>query len=163
MVAQSRSRRAAHGQSRRVGSSPVGYLEIYRAAPADRIRMIKEGVPAAKAKRIFDDLAIGQGAAYRALKLSAATVNRKAAQQQTLSPDESERVLGIAKLVGQLEAMIEESGDPEGFDAPAWLSRWLNEPLPALGGVRPVELLDTMEGQALVANTLAQLQSGAYA
>ena len=139
------------------------YLDIYRASPLERITMIKHGVGAAEAKRIFTDLGIGQGAALKALKLSAATVNKKSKQGQTLSPDESERVIGIARLVGQLQAMIQESGDPEGFDATGWLSRWLSEPLPAFGGERPVDLMDTMEGQTLVSMALAQLQSGAYA
>ena len=59
--------------------------------------------------------------------------------------------------------MVEESGDPQGFDAAAWLSTWIEEPLPALGGARPVDIMDTMEGQALVSTLLAQIQSGAYA
>ncbi|WP_271066606.1 antitoxin Xre/MbcA/ParS toxin-binding domain-containing protein [Caulobacter sp. NIBR1757] len=141
----------------------MSYIDIYRAEPVVRIGMIKAGVPAAQAKRIFHDLAISQGAGLSALKLSAATVNRKASQDATLSADESERVIGVAKLVGQLQAMVEESGDPQGFDAPAWLSRWLREPLPALGGQAPMTLLDTMEGQSLVSRTLSQIQSGAYA
>jgi uncharacterized protein (DUF2384 family) len=69
----------------------------------------------------------------------------------------------MARLVGQLEAMVQDSGDPNGFDPTAWMARWLNDPLPALGGTRPIELMDTMEGQALVSTVLAQLQSGAYA
>jgi putative toxin-antitoxin system antitoxin component (TIGR02293 family) len=142
---------------------PVSYLQVFRATPVERIKMIKDGVRATAAKRMISDLAFGQAAAFHALKLSPATVNRKAAEGKTLSADESERVLGMAKLIGQLEAMIQESGEPGGFDATAWLSRWLQEPAPALGGVRPVDLMDTMEGQALVANTLEKAQSGAYA
>lgn len=142
---------------------PVSYLQVFRATPAERIKMIKGGVRAVTAKRIIADLAFGQAVAFHALKLSAATVNRKAAEGKTLSTDEGERVLGMAKLIGQLEAMIEESGDPDGFDTTAWLSRWLQEPVAALGGARPVDLMDTMEGQALVANTLEKAQSGAYA
>jgi putative toxin-antitoxin system antitoxin component (TIGR02293 family) len=141
----------------------LSYIAVFRASPLERIRMIKRGVRASEAKRIIADLAIGQGAALKALNLSPATVNKKAKQGQTLSPDESERVIGIARLVGQLEALIEESGMASGFDAPAWMSRWLNDPLPALGGDRPIDLMDTMEGQALVSTTLAKLQSGAYA
>ena len=90
-------------------------------------------------------------------------MNKKAARDELLSTEDSERVVGLAKLVGQLEAMVEESGSDENFDAPEWLSRWLREPLPALGGGRPIDLLDTMEGQALVAQALSQIQSGAYA
>jgi putative toxin-antitoxin system antitoxin component (TIGR02293 family) len=139
------------------------YLRLYQASAAERIALIKGGLPASEAKRIFADLAIGQGAALKALRLSPATVNKKAKQDQTLTPGESERVLGMAKLVGQLEAMIQASGDPAGFDATGWMSRWLQAPLPALGGQRPMDLMDTMEGQALVATALAQMQGGAYA
>jgi putative toxin-antitoxin system antitoxin component (TIGR02293 family) len=137
-------------------------LAIYRASPLERIDMIKRGVLAADAKRLFA-LTLGQGAALQALNLSPATVNKKAKQGAALSPEESERVIGCARLVGQLEAMIEESGDPAGFDAPAWMASWLTEPLPAFGGIRPADLMDTMEGQALVSSALAKLQSGAYA
>ena len=141
----------------------TSYLEVYRASPLERIALIKRGVRAREAKLMLAELAIGQGAALKALNLSQATVNKKAKQDQTLSPGESERVVGFAKLVGQLAEIVQESGNPEGFDAAAWMSNWLNAPVPALGGARPIDLMDTMEGQALVATTLAQLQSGAYA
>jgi putative toxin-antitoxin system antitoxin component (TIGR02293 family) len=87
----------------------------------------------------------------------------EAEQDHTLSPGESERIIGLARMIGQLEALIEESGNPEGFDAAAWMSCWLNDPLPALGGMRPIDLMDTEEGRALVSATLAKLRSGAYA
>jgi putative toxin-antitoxin system antitoxin component (TIGR02293 family) len=141
----------------------LSYLDVYRASPLERIARIKHGIPAIEAKRIISELSLGQGAALKALKLSPATFNKKAKRDQTLSSGESERVLGIAKLVGQLEALVQESGNPEGFDAAAWLSRWLREPVPALGGACPIDMVDTMEGQALVSAVLAQMQSGAYA
>jgi uncharacterized protein (DUF2384 family) len=84
-------------------------------------------------------------------------------QDHTLSPGESERIIGLTRIVGQLEALIQESGNPEGFDAAAWMSCWLNDPVPALGGMRPIDLMDTVEGRVLVSRTLAKLQSGAYA
>ena len=139
------------------------YAGLYGATPLERIDMIRHGVPAAEAKRLFADLSIGQAAGFKALNLSAATVNKKAKHGDMLSRDESERVVGLAKLVGQVEAMVAESGDPQGFDGKAWLARWLNEPLPAFGGVRPADLVDTMEGQAMVAAALTRIQSGAYA
>ena len=138
-------------------------IAVYRASPLERIDMIRHGIPASEAKRLFAELPIGQGAGFKALNLSPATVNRKAKLGQALSPEEGERIVGFAKLVGQLEAMIQDSGDPAGFDARAWMARWLTEPLPAFGGVRPADLVDTMEGQGLVSAALAQIQSGAYA
>lgn len=147
----------------RVASGRFLYVDIYRAAPAERIGIIKEGVPAREAKRMFADFSVDKRVLLEALNLSTATVNRKAARDELLSSDESERVVGMAKLIGQLQAIVEESGNPDGFDAPEWLSRWLSEPLPALGGAKPIDLLDTMEGQALVSKALGQIQSGAYA
>jgi putative toxin-antitoxin system antitoxin component (TIGR02293 family) len=141
----------------------LSYLGVYRASPLERIEMIKSGIPANEAKRVFADLGIGQGAALRALRLSPATVNKKARRDQILSRGETERVIGMVRLVGQVEAMVQDSRNPEGFDAAAWMARWLQEPLPAFGGVRPVDLMDTMEGQALVSTALTQMQSGAYA
>jgi len=141
----------------------LSYLTVYRASPLERIDMIRRGIPASEAKRIFAELPIGQGAGFKALNLSTATVNKKAKHGDTLSPEESERVVGFAKLVGQLEAMIQDSGDPANFDARAWMARWLTEPLPAFGGARPADLVDTMEGQGLVSAALAKVQSGAYA
>lgn len=140
----------------------LSYLSVYRASPLERIALIKKGIPAVEAKRLFVDLPIGQGVGFKALNLSTATVNKKAKQGDILSREESERVVGFAKLVGQLEAIIQESGDPAGFDARAWMARWLTEPLPAFGGARPADLIDTMEGQGLVSSVLAMLQSSSY-
>lgn len=140
-----------------------GYRELFAASPQARIAMIRQGVPAIEAKRLVQALGVEQKAFYQALGLKTATVNRKITQSEQLASDESERLLGVARLIGQVEAIVAESGDPKGFDAPEWLSRWLREPLPALGGTPPMALLDTMEGQAMVVEALARIQSGAYA
>ena len=58
--------------------------------------------------------------------------------------------------------MICESGNPEGFNAAEWVTRWIDRPLPALGGLRPAELMNTFEGQALVSSTVARMQSWAF-
>lgn len=141
----------------------LSYREVFLASHGQHVKLIKRGVPARWAKTLFSDLAIGQGPALSALKLSSATVNRKAAQNVTLSQEEGERVLGMARLLGQVQAMVEESGAPDDFDAKAWLSEWLRTPLPAFGGDRPIDYMDTMAGQTLVSNTLLMMQGGAYA
>lgn len=168
--ARSRHRRAAAAKRSaeqepplRVAERILSYGKIFDASSVERIAMIRRGIPASEAKRIFLDLEIGQGAGFKALNLSTATVNRKAKQGETLTQEEGERVLGFAKLVGQLEALVRECGDAADFDARAWMARWLNEPLPALGGLRPVDLMDTMEGQGLVASLIAKMESGAFA
>jgi|HubBroStandDraft_6_1064221.scaffolds.fasta_scaffold560741_2 putative toxin-antitoxin system antitoxin component (TIGR02293 family) len=156
-------RRPATPTSALKWGSTLDYVEFFRAAPLDRVRLVKSGLPASQAKTIIGDLAMPSGSASRALHVSVSTLNRKTKMRETLSQDESERVLGLAKLIGQVQAMVDESGDPSGFDAREWTARWLSEPLPALGGTRPLDLMDTMEGQSIVADSLARIQSGAYA
>ncbi|MCB8879696.1 DUF2384 domain-containing protein [Acidisoma cellulosilytica] len=144
-------------------ASAKDYAGLYRATPLERIAMIKQGLPATDAKLILDELGIEQGFGLKALNLSVATVNKKAKQGERLAPDESERVIGLGKLIGQLEVIITESGDGSDFDALGWMGRWLTSPVPALGHICPADLIGTMEGQAMVATLLAQIQSGAYA
>lgn len=139
------------------------YRHIFRSTPMDRVMIAKAGVSAVDAKSLFAALAIPSGALYDALQLSVSTLNRKAKTAERLPVDESERIVGLARLVGQVEVMVGESGNPDQFDAAAWTARWLTEPVAALGGMRPMDLMDTMEGQSMVSDTLARMQSGAYA
>jgi len=69
----------------------------------------------------------------------------------------------FADLVRQVEQMVAESGNPEGFDAGQWLAAWMERSVPALGGKRPAEYMATAEGRALISQLLAMMQSGAYA
>jgi hypothetical protein len=69
----------------------------------------------------------------------------------------------FAGLVHQVEKMVAESGNPEGFDARQWLAEWMERSIPALGGKRPAEYMTTTEGRALISQLLAMTQSGAYA
>ncbi|MCO1366985.1 MbcA/ParS/Xre antitoxin family protein [Burkholderia multivorans] len=58
--------------------------------------------------------------------------------------------------------MVEESGNPKGFDTQSWLSDWLYSPLSVLGGGCPVDHLHTPEGVDLISRMLASAQTGAY-
>lgn len=70
---------------------------------------------------------------------------------------------GVVDLVSRVQRMVEEFGDPTGFDANAWTMRWLREPNAALGGRAPLELMDTLEGQAQVFAVLISTQNGTCA
>ena len=139
------------------------FARIYQFEPSERVKLVKEGVPASVLLLISDQMAIPRDRLYATLGLARATVNRKVRDKQVLNQDESERVLGIARLVGQAQTMVQESGEPKGFDAARWDAAWIEEPQPALGGKRPRELMDTAEGRGIVSELLARSQSGAYA
>lgn len=138
------------------------FVEHFDADPMVRIDMVKQGLPAKVPGEIAARMGITKDKMYNILGLPRATVERKVREDRALSPDESGRVLGVSRLVGQAQRMVEESGNPDGFDAGAWVASWIERPVPALGGRKPAELMDTAEGQALVATVLSRAQSGAY-
>ena len=68
----------------------------------------------------------------------------------------------VSALASLVQRVVEESGDPEGFDALAWTSRWLRRPEPALGGDRPAQYMSTVEGRELIKTLILRMQSCAY-
>jgi putative toxin-antitoxin system antitoxin component (TIGR02293 family) len=139
------------------------FVGLYAASPMDQVAVVKGGIAATEVARLADALKTPRESLYRWLGLPRQTVARKAKEAKDLSPQEGERLLGMAKLVGQVQTMVRESGDPTGFDAAAWMAQWLEQPLTALGGRAPAELMDTSAGQGIVSQLLARSQSGAYA
>jgi putative toxin-antitoxin system antitoxin component (TIGR02293 family) len=136
---------------------------FYTFDPNERVAMVKEGVPSHFVLVISRNMAIPKDRLYSTIGVARATMNRKVRDKKVLNPDESERVVGLARLEGQVESIVSESGSPEGFDAAKWTATWLEEPQPALGGQRPAELMDTAEGRAMVSDLVARMQSSAYA
>ena len=144
----------------------LDFMRLHRATPVERIGLIRQGVNAADFKVFVSRLDIQQEKIFTMLDIATATVNRKASRNEALSREDSEKVLGMAKLIGQVEAMLEASGDPAStrdFDAARWLTHWMEAPLPALGGAAPSAYMDTIEGQEMIARLLALMQTGAYA
>ena len=141
----------------------VKFVEAYRSAPFDRARLIKQGISANVLDKMAKDMAISKVRLADTLGVARFTVDGKVLRRKVLSTDEGSRVLGMASLIGHVQTMVCESGDPEGFNAAEWVARWIDRPLPALGGLRPAELMDTFDGQALVSSMIARMQSGAYA
>jgi putative toxin-antitoxin system antitoxin component (TIGR02293 family) len=139
------------------------YFEtVFRYGPLERVELVKAGVPAEMAVTVAKAMGVSKDSLYQTLGLPRATIDRKLRDGKVLSRDESSRVLGIARLVGQAQAIIEESGEPAGFNAAEWVGQWLAQPVGALGGRTPGELMDTAEGQAIVSNLLDRAVSGAY-
>lgn len=96
------------------------------------------------------------------LKISPSMVSHRRRTQRPLRAEHCALLMGVARMVVDVQTMVEESGDPTGFDAAAWLARWLTRPLPALGWERPADRLSTPEGQQTVSDVLGRMKSGAY-
>lgn len=139
------------------------YALLFALGQVERIRVVREGVPATVLTTLADDMKVTREQVYVWAGIPRATANRKIRQSATLSQDESERALAIARLIGQVEQIVAESGTPEGFNPATWTAAWLAQPAAALGGTNPGEFMDTADGRALVSGLIAQMQSGAYA
>ena len=130
----------------------------------ERVHLVKQGVPARSVQEMSAAMGLPREQLMRAVGLARSTVERKLAARGRLSEAESEKLVGLSRLIGQVDAMVRESGEaPVGFDAARWFAAWMGEPVAALGGLRPQQLLDTADGREALATLLLQMRSGVYA
>lgn len=139
------------------------YVMMFRVTPLERIDLVRKGISAASVRETSADMGVSIAQLLTMLGLLPATANRCLKVNAPLPVAYSERIVGLYRLIGQVENMVTESGDVSGFSAARWLASWLEQPLPALGNEKPTDLMDTIEGQRLVAGLLARIPVGAYA
>lgn len=129
----------------------------------ERIEMVRRGVPANVLVRLATDMRVPREELLDWLGIARWSANRKLRKNAVLSLGESERALGIARIIGLVARVVSESGEPAGFDPARWLGAWSRDPNLALGGRRPGDYMDTTDGRELVSSLISQMQSGAYA
>ena len=121
--------------------------------PLDLVDRVREGLLpitienlATKLDMKADELGAVAGVPVR-------TRHRRKTANERLKPSESEGVLRIARIAGRACVVL---GDLEAAH------QWLRTPVPALGGVTPLSLLDTEPGAALVSDALGRLEYGVF-
>lgn len=146
------------------GIAPSAFATyVYQLPARDRIDLIRQGVSAKLVVQTEQQLGLARQGVCQMLGLSVSTIKRRLSQDQALNADETERLLALQQLIGQVAAIVEESGDASGFDAARWVGEWLMTPNPALAGQKPADYMDTAEGRRLVSRAIAMMRSGAYA
>lgn len=136
---------------------------LYQASPAERVSLIRNGVPASRLSGLAAAMHVSQAGLLTMLNLPGASIRRMIREGTLLSTEQAERVIGLERLIGQVAIMVEGSGHSKGFDVARWVGHWLEQPIPALGGSRPADFMDTMTGQTLVSSLLLQVQAGVFA
>lgn len=119
----------------------------------DLIEAVRAGIPARALDRVFEEFAAFVGIQtdiYRAVG-SARTLQRKRKEEITLSADESDRLARLARLIVRAEKAF---GDDDKAH------RWLAKPNRALGGARPLALLDSDAGALTVERILGRIEHG---
>ncbi len=117
------------------------------------IREIEQGLPL----RVMESLALGLGLPLPDLAAHLGIPARTLARRKTagrLSPDESERVVRVARLLEKALALF----DWESSEA----RQWLREPKQALAGQSPLDYARTEIGAREVENLLGRLEHGVF-
>ena len=140
---------------------PLPTMALLRLDPMQRIERLREGLEIGTLVEIAKATDCPVAELLELLQLSPAspvTVRNK----NGLTTQESERVLAFLRIIQSVEDMVANGGDSLSFDAPRWTVNWFARPCPALGGRRPADLADTLEGYRVLNQLIAQLSSGAY-
>lgn len=95
------------------------FVDAYQAPPINLAETVKLGIPAKVIAQLAEHMRIPPKRLTDTLGLSPASVQRKVAQGQSLTTPESSRVLGLVRMIGQVQLMVHESGAREPFDAAA--------------------------------------------
>lgn len=118
------------------------------------VEAVREGLPASAFSRVIREAGLSQEEAMRSLRLPRASIFRKLSAKQRLAPEESQKIARLARVVLLAEHVLEDTAKGR---------EWLRTSIPALGGVRPVDMLDTDEGARMVEEELLRIEYGFFA
>lgn len=130
----------------RIGFNSSNAIEIDR-----EIRSRK--VPLEVVARLGKELEISDQKAYELVHISSSTVSRRKKKGECLKDDEAGRVYRIASIIDLAELTLGER--KRGV-------RWLKSPAKFLGGIFPLELLDTEAGTDEVRKLLLRIEHSVY-
>ena len=112
----------------------------------------RAGLPYATLEALAARFEIPQAILVRVLHLPPRTLARRK-KSRRLSADESDRLLRLARVATRAE---------EVFGSHERAGAWLRGTVRALGGVRPLDLLDTDLGAQQVERILGRIEHGVY-
>ena len=121
-------------------------------SPARLIEVIRVGLPVQELDALQASLAVPMDRLARKLGLSRATLHRRKAQGR-LGPEESDRVVRYARLMGKAVEVM------EGEEA---ARRWLASPQVGLGRAVPLDYAETEVGAREVEDLLGRIEYGVY-
>ncbi|NYZ14517.1 DUF2384 domain-containing protein [Azospirillum sp. RWY-5-1] len=130
-----------------VGGAPVVGRDIRHGL--DLVRAVRDGLPVAVVQHLLDSGRLTAGEVDRVVLPRKTLANRR--KVGSLTPEQSDRLMRVARVV----ALAEDT-----FGAQPKAAAWLRRPTTALGGERPLDLLDTDEGAREVETLLGRIAHG---
>ncbi|BDD11899.1 hypothetical protein FUAX_43310 (plasmid) [Fulvitalea axinellae] len=117
-------------------------------------RAVKEGVTNALFEEIKGNSPFTEAQWASFLDVNIRTLQRyKGDASHIYKPLQSERIFELAEVISRGNAV---------FDASEHLDLWLNSPCLALGGEKPIELLDSSYGKDLILAELNRIEYGIF-
>jgi len=117
------------------------------------VNIIRQGFPAAAAKRVAEYYGITEARLAGLLGSSDRTLSRRKKEDKPLDATESDRLYRLARIGARALEVFEDENTAR---------KWLNRPNRALGGTVPVEILDTDAGTEQVDEVLTRIEYGVY-
>ncbi len=148
-------------------SYEIPYVTIASRSPSENSDAVRRGIKAAFIKQLATDLEIDQSTLTDHMGIARSTFTRKLKNDEPLSSGDGAIALGVARIIGEVDRVLLESGDPgqmgTSFHVAEWTGNWLKQPAGALGNRRPLDYLDNAFGQETVLQLIRQMQTGAFA
>lgn len=120
---------------------------------AEAVREVEAGLPYSALSHLQENLAAPLAEIASLIHTSERTLSRRK-KSKRLSPDESDRLLRAARVLGRARDLFE--GD---FEA---ARRWIGNPSVALGGATPLEFAATEIGAREVEDLIGRLEHGVF-
>lgn len=131
----------------------------------DRVCIERAGVPSGFVKVLLGETGLSATEMQRLARIPKATYSKKLREKTPFTGTTGQSVIGLLDLINRVEDMLAaEQDNPEArnFDVQKWVGNWIQQPQPALGGVAPIDIMDTPTGRESVMKVLGAIQSGAY-
>ena len=137
---------------------------VAEAPPMSVVDIERDGVRGLFIKDLARRMDIPTSRFFNILGLPKATAEKKAASGELVNGSSGQAAIGVARLIGMVQAIADQSTASEiaHFDAAKWLGLWIERPQAALGGRKPADLVSTPTGLDMVSRLLGAMESGAY-
>ncbi|MDR9847241.1 type II RES/Xre toxin-antitoxin system antitoxin [Herbaspirillum huttiense] len=146
---------AASKRSPGLGAKPRDFERFARMDPITQGRTIRDGMDAIIAERVARELLqIPLQTLLSGLGLPSSTILRKISRKERLSGSESDRIARVLYIREQAADVFEDED---------LAAQWMRRGNAALGGLTPLEVLDTQPGYDRVRDILARIAFGVAA
>ena len=150
-VRASASPKATHG----LGARPHDFERFASMDPISQGRTIRDGMEAIIAERVAKELLqVPLQTLLAGLGLPSSTILRKISRKERLSGAESDRIARVLYVREQAADVFEDE---------ALAAEWMRRPNATLGGMTPLEVLDTQPGYDRVRDILSRIAFGVAA